>query len=242
MSFLILFGLSGVRAVDLHGEADKEKNEIADSIIDRSYDSESDMPNKKNQFRILWGPKGGIGFFVPEKWTNTESHAGRSPGFGCAAGLTARFEWNSRWYVEPALMLAYGNSSVPVYFRRAEETPRYGGDYHMSRGAVQIPVHLGFKFRVVNDYHMSVFTGGMVSCGFAGSFEAPKGVNRFLALWRRRRMEKNELCRSVGIHIRERVAACVQSGVLYRHEPDGAQGHIRDAPGERVRHEGSDGI
>lgn len=96
MSFLILFGLSGVRAVDLHGEADKEKNEIADSIIDRSYDSESDMPNKKNQFRILWGPKGGIGFFVPEKWTNTESHAGRSPGFGCAAGLTARFEWNSR--------------------------------------------------------------------------------------------------------------------------------------------------
>lgn len=179
MSFLILFGLSGVRAVDLHSEADKEKNEIADSIIDRSYDSESDMPNKKNQFRILWGPKGGIGFFVPEKWTNTESHAGRSPGFGCAAGLTVRFEWNSRWYVEPALMLAYGNSSVPVYFRRAEETPRYGGDYHMSRGAVQIPVHFGFKFRIVNDYHMSVFTGGMVSCGFAGSFEAPKGSPAF---------------------------------------------------------------
>lgn len=134
MSFLILFGSGGVRAVDLHSEADKEKNEIADSIIDRSYDSESDMPDKKNHFRILWGPKAGVGFFVPEKWTNTENHDGRLPGFGCAAGMTARFEWNSRWYVEPALMLAYGNSSVPVYFRRAEETPRYGGDYHMSRG------------------------------------------------------------------------------------------------------------
>ena len=130
---------------------------------------------ESSNFRFMWGPKAGIGFFVPEKWSTTRNSDHHLPGFGCAAGIDTRFEWRSRWYVEPALMISYGGSSMPVYYGREGTDEIYRGDYDMMRGAVEIPVHMGYKFHVHGDYYMSAFTGGMVSYGFAGSLDAPSG-------------------------------------------------------------------
>ena len=48
-------------------------------------------------------------------------------------------------------MISYGGSSMPVYYGREGTDEIYRGDYDMMRGAVEIPVHLGYKFHVLGD-------------------------------------------------------------------------------------------
>lgn len=129
------------------------------------------MPAKAE---LKYGPKAGLDFTAAEKWYSMKGHDPGESFLGVSGGIATRIIWRGKWYIQPEFMLEYNNASTHVKISRTESE---GEDVHheiydISRFALQLPVHLGYKFTLAGDYCMSVFTGIFVQYGIAGMFES----------------------------------------------------------------------
>lgn len=120
---------------------------------------------------FLWGPRASFDIFSCEKSTDMSPHDPDEIGLGASAGVAARFMWHSRWFVESGLFLSYGNAFVPVTVWRDDGKGAVAlhDSYTLSRGAIQLPVHLGVRWDINENLGIGVFTGVRLSWGFAGS-------------------------------------------------------------------------
>lgn len=128
-------------------------------------------PTEGPAWTFRWGPTASVDIAYYGKATSTDPQGADRIRFGCSAGVLARCEWRHRWFVESGLRITYGSSVVDV---RLPEGERYhAGDYSydMKRGAIQMPVHAGYRFRLTDKVGISPFVGTQLSLGFAGSMD-----------------------------------------------------------------------
>ncbi|MDE7180158.1 MAG: PorT family protein [Muribaculaceae bacterium] len=87
-------------------------------------------------------------------------------GLGLAFGYTARLQWRSGWYLQPSFLFCYDTAVARLNHIFAPD-----GDptLEMRRGGVQVPLHLGYKFRLTHGFYVSVYSGGFASYGLTGS-------------------------------------------------------------------------
>lgn len=87
-------------------------------------------------------------------------------GFGFSAGVAMRCHFNKHWYLQPGLLAAYDTEGV-----RVADFGTLGDNVvaRIGRGACLLPLNLGYTYHVSYGVYMSVYFGGMLSYGFAGS-------------------------------------------------------------------------
>lgn len=134
---------------------------------------ETDVARQK-EMQLKWGPKVGLDFTAAEKWYSTRAHDSDESFLGGSAGVTVRFIWNNHWYIQPEFMLEYDNMSAAVKNSGNDSDVLTESHvfYDISRFAVQLPVHLGYRFTLAGDVGMSVFTGAFAQCGIGGKIES----------------------------------------------------------------------
>lgn len=134
---------------------------------------ETDVAHKK-EMQLKWGPKVGLDFTAAEKWYSMRAHDSDESFLGASAGVTVRFIWNNHWYIQPEFMLEYDNMSAAVKNSGNDSDVLTESHvfYDISRFAVQLPVHLGYRFTLAGDVGMSVFTGAFTQCGIGGKIES----------------------------------------------------------------------
>ena len=134
-------------------------------------DTVSPVERGVSKWRFNWGLTASIDIFFPGKCTSTEGKDPSQIGYGCSAGVKGIYECNEKWYFESGLLLAFGYSPVDV---RLEESSDYRAGYYsydMQRGAIQLPIHIGYRFRLTDEYSLRLSAGTQLSYGFAGSFD-----------------------------------------------------------------------
>lgn len=143
-------------------------------------------------WKFRWGPTVSFDIFSPEKATSTRKRGYDEMGLGFSLGAIARYEWRQRWFVESGLLLAYGYS--PIWLRLEEGNRYHAGDYlyDMHRGAVQLPIRAGYRFRIFGESGISLSLGTQLSLGFAGdiSYDDVEPLPKFSlygkdGVWRR---------------------------------------------------------
>lgn len=182
---LISFYAAGMRAAGPESAAGVPLS--SDSLVTPEYDvetigsSDNDENAGVSPRKFRWGPIVSVDLFCPQKATDTSSRKISEIGWGGSLGAMARYEWRRRWFVETGLQLAYGYSPIKVRLEQGERY--YAGDYSydMQRGAVQLPIHAGYRFRLVDNMGISLSVGTMLSFGFAGKidYDGPEPLPEF---------------------------------------------------------------
>lgn len=127
--------------------------------------------------RFMWGVKAGFDFVTADKPFALPEFNFDNGGLGINAGFTARMQWRDCWYVQPALTLSYDTQSVELMPQNVFDGKTYAS---VRRGAVMLPIHLGYKFTLVGNSRMSIFSGGWVSYSFAGEISSSDSDERLL--------------------------------------------------------------
>ena len=159
------------------------------SPVEVVADGGEEVPERESRGRFMWGPTVGVDIFAMENsFGPMRRH--NSMGFGVAAGAMMRYLYDNRWFIDAGLNFAYDYAPVKVaVFNQESDNPDFE-EYDADRCALQLPVYLGYRLKLVDRFYFNPFTGVMLSYGLAGRMDAPKGMPEYnlygqSGVWRR---------------------------------------------------------
>lgn len=127
--------------------------------------------------RIALGVNASFDLFTCDKALSI-SKPDVDPGMGGSAQLLVSFNHNNRLFAETALGASYAWS--PVLMIKDSQGEECHQIYDISRLAIQLPIHIGYKFHFAENHGIGVFTGVQTSYSVAGSLHCDeKAIERF---------------------------------------------------------------
>lgn len=131
----------------------------------QSY-NDSDEPSTAS-----WGIKAAFDVNLPGKWHGDAGSVKMyKKGYGVTVGAVYRYNFNSKFYLEPGASIFYDNYDTDITPLAADGSAEK--EPSLYKVGVRVPVVGGFTFNVADFFNMSVFTGPELSYAFAGDIRS----------------------------------------------------------------------